>query len=45
VYATGTTDQLNQLAALLYRGPRLAEVRGVEEIESPVQQLSSFHSE
>jgi acylphosphatase len=45
VYATGTLEQLNRLAALLYRGPRAAEVRGVEEQEAPVQQLSSFHSE
>jgi len=45
VYAVGTPDQLKDLAALLYRGPRMAEVRGVEEQEAPVQQLSSFRSE
>ena len=45
VYAIGTPDQLKDLAALLYRGPRMAEVRGVEEQEAPVQQLSSFRSE
>lgn len=45
VYATGTPEQLQRLAALLYRGPRMAEVRSVEEQEAPVQQLSSFHSE
>lgn len=45
VYATGTLDQLQQLAALLYRGPRMAEVRGVEEQEASVQQLVSFRSE
>ena len=45
VYATGTLDQLQQLAALLYQGPRMAEVRGVEEQEAAVQQLSSFRSE
>jgi acylphosphatase len=45
VYATGTPDQLDRLAALLYQGPRLAEVRGVEEREAPVQQLGSFRSE
>jgi acylphosphatase len=45
VYAAGTQDRLNQLAALLHRGPRMAEVRGVEEQEAAVQQLSSFHSE
>jgi acylphosphatase len=45
VYATGTRDQLQELAALLYQGPRMAEIRGVEEQEAPVQQLSSFRSE
>jgi acylphosphatase len=42
VYAAGEPDQLNRLAALLHRGPRMAEVRGVEEREAGVQQLSSF---
>jgi acylphosphatase len=45
VYAVGTPGQLRELTALLYRGPRMAEVRGVEEQEAPVQQLSSFRSE
>jgi acylphosphatase len=45
VYAVGDPDQLNQLAALLHQGPRMAEVRGVEEQEAAVQQLGSFHSE
>jgi acylphosphatase len=45
VYAVGTPEQLTALAALLYRGPRMAEVRGVEEREAPVQQLNSFRSE
>jgi len=45
VYATGSLEQLNRLTALLYSGPRMAEVRGVEEQEAPVQQLSSFRSE
>lgn len=45
VYAIGAVDQLQRLTALLYRGPRFAEVRGVEEQEAPVQQLNSFHSE
>jgi acylphosphatase len=44
-YAIGTKDQLDELAGLLHRGPRAAEVRGVEEREAPVQQLSSFRSE
>lgn len=45
VYAVGTKDQLNELAGLLHQGPRMAEVRGVEEHEAGVQQLSSFYSE
>jgi len=45
VYATGALDQLQRLTALLWRGPRFAQVRSVEEQEAPVQQLSSFHSE
>jgi acylphosphatase len=45
VYAAGNAESLNRLAALLHRGPRMAEVRGVEEQEAPVQQLSSFRAE
>jgi acylphosphatase len=45
VYALGTADQLNQLAGLLHQGPRMADVRGVEEQEAPMQQLNSFRSE
>jgi acylphosphatase len=45
VYAVGTPDQLNELAGHLYKGPRMAEVRGVEEQEAAMQQLNSFHSE
>jgi acylphosphatase len=45
VYAIGTVDQLRRLAALLYQGPRFAEVRGVEEQEAPMQQLNSFRLE
>lgn len=45
VYATGTRDQLNQLAGLLRQGPRMAEVRGVEEREAAVVRVSSFRSE
>jgi acylphosphatase len=42
VYGVGNREQLNRLAALLHRGPSRAEVRGVEQREAPVQQLSSF---
>ena len=42
VYAIGTPETLARLAGLLYQGPRMAEVRGVEQQEATVQQLSSF---
>jgi acylphosphatase len=42
VYAVGAPDLLDKLAGHLHIGPRMAEVRGVEEHEAPVQQLSSF---
>jgi len=44
VYAVGSPERLDRLAALLHKGPRMAIVRGVEEREAAVQQLSSFHS-
>jgi acylphosphatase len=45
VYAIGTPEQLKQLAGHLHQGPRMADVRGVEEQEAAVQQLNSFRSE
>jgi acylphosphatase len=45
VYAAGSEEKLSQLAALLYQGPRYADVRGVEEEEAAVQQSSSFEIE
>ncbi len=45
VYAVGTAEQLTELAGRLWKGPRLAEVRGVEEFEADVQQYGSFHIE
>jgi acylphosphatase len=44
VYAVGTPSELDRLAALLHQGPRMAEVRGVEQQEAAVQQLDSFQS-
>ena len=44
VYATGTPDQLNRLAALLHVGPRMAQVRGVEESEAGIQNHRTFES-
>jgi len=45
VYAVGPEAQLSRLSALLYRGPRWADVRGVEEQEAAVEKCGSFRIE
>jgi len=45
VYAIGSSEQLSELSGRLWKGPRLADVRGVEEQESNVQQYDTFHIE
>ena len=45
VYAAGPADRLDQLAGMLHRGPRWAEVRGVEEQEDAVQTGADFRVE
>jgi acylphosphatase len=45
VYAAGPQDKLSELAGMLLRGPRWADVRGVEEQEAAVQQYGSFRIE
>jgi acylphosphatase len=45
VYAVGPVDRLNELAGMLHRGPRWADVRGVEEMEAAVQTGSEFRIE
>ena len=42
VYAEGPAARLSELAAALHAGPRLAEVRGVEEMDEALEKLSSF---
>ncbi len=42
VYAAGTEAQLSELAGLLWKGPRWAEVRGVDESEAAVEDYSGF---
>ena len=42
VYAAGNAAQLSELAGLLRKGPRWAEVRGVDESEAPVEKYSGF---
>jgi acylphosphatase len=42
VYATGNADRLNDLGAALHLGPRMSDVRGVEEKEDAVEKLAGF---
>jgi acylphosphatase len=42
VYAAGTVEQLSDLAGLLWKGPRWAEVRGVDESEAAVEDHAGF---
>ena len=42
VYAVGSPEQLNELNSLLWKGPRLADVRGVDEEESGIEKVSGF---
>ena len=42
VYAVGPAQKVAELSGRLHRGPRWADVRGVEEQEAAVQQSSSF---
>jgi acylphosphatase len=43
VYAAGNPEQLNELAGMLWKGPRWAEVRGVDESEAALEQHHGFH--
>ena len=45
VYAAGPPQKLSDLAAALRKGPRLSDVRGVEEQEAAVQYYSNFQIE
>ena len=42
VYAVGSPERLSELAASLHKGPRMADVRSVEERDEAVENLSSF---
>jgi acylphosphatase len=42
VYAAGPLEKLEEMAAALYRGPRWADVRGVEEQEAAVHEYGAF---
>jgi acylphosphatase len=41
-YAIGPAERLSDLAAALHRGPRTADVRGVEEEDAAVQSCTRF---
>jgi len=45
VYAAGPKEALETMAGLLHRGPRWADVRGVDEQEAPVHEYDSFRIE
>jgi len=45
VYAAGPPHKLSDLAAALRKGPRLADVRGVEEQEAALKSYSDFQIE
>ena len=42
VYAVGPAGKLKELSGLLWTGPRLAEVRGVDEEEAEIKAIRSF---
>ena len=42
VYAAGNSAQLSELAGMLWKGPRWAEVRAVDESEAPLEQHQGF---
>ena len=42
VYATGSEAQLNDLNGLLWKGPRFADVRGVEVMEAQMVNYKDF---
>ncbi len=42
VYAAGTPDQISQFEGLLWKGPRWAEVRGVDVQEAALEASAGF---
>jgi len=45
VYAAGDPDAIAELAGLMHRGPRSADVRAVEEVEAAVEKREGFRIE
>ncbi len=42
VYASGSGERLSDLAGALHLGPRMAQVRSVEERDDAIENLSGF---
>jgi acylphosphatase len=42
VYATGSPEQLSEFSGYLWKGPRLSDVRHVDESEAAVEEWSDF---
>jgi acylphosphatase len=45
VYAAGAEDKLSELSGRLRKGPLMADVHGVEEVEASVLDYSDFRIE
>lgn len=45
VYAIGAPEKLSELSGYLWRGPRLSQVRHVEEQEAPLERYTDFRIE
>jgi acylphosphatase len=45
VYAVGSPEKLSELSGSLWKGPRMADVRRVEEQEAPVVDYTDFRIE
>lgn len=45
VFATGSPEQLSEFSGLLWKGPRMADVRGVDEQEAGPERVSGFRIE
>jgi len=45
VYVTGTSKQVDEIRGYLWKGPRMADVRGVEEFDAPFEKHLGFHIE
>ncbi len=43
VYAVGSPEDIAELGGYLWKGPRWAEVQGVEERDAAVTEYSGFH--